>query len=266
MITTAAEYYSKLYQIQDINFPKSDLRIPSWDFIKSHEAFNPRETYYSDERGTTVVELTKDTYEIDKYFVKNPNPEPIYDINLDKREIKTPTYLSVAKDHHAETVYFKCDQFFDDVDLSTKVGVIQYINADNKGGLYVIPFYDIQTEPSKIIFPWVISGKATETAGNIKFALTFYSLNDNRTFDYKLSTQPATSKILYGMDLSEEIEENYELNATLLDEINLRLKEYGDQAQLCWLDLGDLSVPDDSDVSDSDYQVINTIIGLKTKE
>ena len=66
------------------------------------------------------------------------------------------------------------------------------------------------------------------------------------------------------MDLAEEIEEKYEINASLLDEINLRLKEYGDQAELRWLDLTEIEIPDiDSPVTESDYRVIQTIIGEK---
>lgn len=264
MITTAAEYYSKLYDIQQSSSLKNDLRIPSWDYIKSYDGFSSKEKYYTDEKGTEEIKLTKETYEVGKYFIKNPNPEPIYEINLNTRTIKAPNYLSVAKDHFAETVYFKCDKIFEDVDLTTKVGVVQYINANNEGGLYVIPFYDDKAIPGKIVFPWYISGKATEVAGDVKFSFVFYSIDENRNFDYKLNTQPATSKVLYGMDLAEEIEEKYEINASLLDEINLRLKEYGDQAELRWLDLTEIGIPDtDSPVTESDYRVIQTIIGEK---
>ena len=49
MITTAAEYYSKLYDIQQSSSLKNDLRIPSWDYIKSYDGFNSKEKYYTDE-------------------------------------------------------------------------------------------------------------------------------------------------------------------------------------------------------------------------
>lgn len=221
MITTAAEYYKNLYQIQTNYKPDPTFRLPS--------------------------------------------DETVYDINLNTRLIKAPTYLSVARDHEAETIYFKCDRYFDDVDLTTKVGIVQYINANNEGGLFVVPFYDIETEEGKIIFPWVISGKATEAAGNVKFAVQFYSLNDDRTFSYNLNTQQSTSKVLHGMDVADEVADKYDFNATLLDEINQRLYEYAQQATLNWLDLSELGVDNDSPASDEDYKVIETITGEKVK-
>jgi len=35
-----------------------------------------------------------------------PSNEEIYEIDLNKRSISVPKFLSVAKDHQAETIYF----------------------------------------------------------------------------------------------------------------------------------------------------------------
>ena len=68
MITTAAEYYSKLYDIQQSSSLKNDLRIPSWDYIKSYDGFNPKEKYYTDEKGTEEIKLTKENGRVSNYI------------------------------------------------------------------------------------------------------------------------------------------------------------------------------------------------------
>jgi hypothetical protein len=73
-----------------------------------------------------------------------PAGEIVYDIDLNSREINSPKFLSVKKDHKSETVYFRVDRFFDYVDLSTTVCLVQYITPKTKKSrIYVVPFYDI---------------------------------------------------------------------------------------------------------------------------
>jgi hypothetical protein len=137
-----------------------------------------------------------------------PDSEKIYEIDLNKRSIETPTFLSVETDHTAETIFFKVDRFYDNIDLTDSTCVIQYVNARGKTYLYVVPIFDIQSEEGKIIFPWVIQGPATIAAGTIKYAVRFYKVKEGPvdiegkptyTFDYILNTTPATSRILNGM-------------------------------------------------------------------
>lgn len=109
---------------------------------------------------TTSQEYYKNLLEIQNARVNRapetfrlPSGVKTYQIDLNKRTVKAPDYLSVAKDHHAETVYFECNRYFDNVDLTKTTGVVQYVNASNEGGIYVIPFYDVTTKENKIIFP-----------------------------------------------------------------------------------------------------------------
>ena len=62
-------------------------------------------------------------------YYRIPADEPIYKIDLEKREIEAPEFLSVLEDHNAEVIWFKVDRFFDDVDLYGATCWIQYINA-----------------------------------------------------------------------------------------------------------------------------------------
>ena len=102
-----------------------------------------------------------------------PTDEKIYNVDLNARTVEAPEYLSVEKDHRAETIYFKVNRFYDFFDLTQAVCVIQYVNALNMGAYYIVPGYDLETYADYIIVPCVISGAATAAAGNIKFSIRF---------------------------------------------------------------------------------------------
>lgn len=131
-----------------------------------------------------------------------PNSERLIDVDLNTRLITPPEYLSVATDHRAETVFFVMDRFHDNVDLSEMNCVVEFVNADKKSGLYVVPFIDKDTlyQKNRIIVPWLIEGLATAKAGVITYSLKFFQVQkDNYSkFSYILNTQSAKSKILEG--------------------------------------------------------------------
>lgn len=137
-----------------------------------------------------------------------PSDEPIYEINLNNRIIMGPSMLSVTNDHNAETIYFKCDRYFDTMDLANTNCVIQYQNANpstaDGGFIYPVPFIDTTTFAAehKIAFPWVIEGPATAYSGNVTYSIKFYILSENgQDFIYVLNTIPCTGKVLKGMDV-----------------------------------------------------------------
>lgn len=188
MITSAQEYYSNLYRIQDENPPTLALLLPS--------------------------------------------TERIYNINLNTRTIEAPEYLSVETDHKAEAIYFKMPRFFDGVDLTTKTTIIQYENAAGEGHVYLVPFYDVETADrldinegddihQTILFPWLIDRNVAKKAGVVRYNLRIYELASESDLLYSLNTLPAESKILHGIDLSDDTlysvvtltENNYEPNS-----------------------------------------------------
>lgn len=57
-----------------------------------------------------------------------PSDETIYEIDLNSRVIKTPSFLSVKKDQAAETIYFLIDRFAGEIDLANTACLIQYRN------------------------------------------------------------------------------------------------------------------------------------------
>ena len=143
-----------------------------------------------------------------------PGEEKIYNVDMANRKIEAPEFLSVETDHRSEEIYFRTGRYFDSIDLTNTIGIIQYINADNEGRVYAIPYYDVDTlsETNEIIFPWEIDGEATKTAGDVKYSIRFYVLDSNRVVKklvYNLSTLASTSKVLHGIKIDpKELEAN----------------------------------------------------------
>lgn len=166
-----------------------------------------------------------------------PGDEKIYNVDLATRTIEAPEYLSVETDHRSEVIYFKVARYYDAIDLSNTVCVIQYINANKEGRVYAVPYYDIDTlsDTNEMLIPWEVDGEATVAAGDVQYAIRFYKL-DSRITDkrlvYNLNTLTASSKVLHGIDIDpEELQSsnNKEYIATYLDEILAISREIADK-------------------------------------
>lgn len=179
-----------------------------------------------------------------QYEIIQTNDDPIYNIDLNKRIIQAPEFLSVVTDHNSETIYFKMPRYYDHVDLARRdlCLVVQYENSNpdpkKRGYIYKPRFIDITTfeEENEIVFPWVIEGPATMFAGPVTFSIKIYSLNALGEYDYCFNTLPATSKVLHGMDVYAE-SENYHFTATEHESLLLELKRIEEESDLYWIDL-----------------------------
>lgn len=167
-----------------------------------------------------------------------PSSEKIFQVDLTTRKIEAPDFLSVELDHKAETIYFEVDRYFDATDLATTACVVQYVNAEGEGRLYPVPFYDIETfsGDNKMIFPWVIGGEATKAAGDVKYSIRFYKIDETgQYFTYNLNTVFSTSRVLHGMDVSDV--EDYDYPAEVIENIYLRLNRLEGEFDIYWLEL-----------------------------
>lgn len=180
-----------------------------------------------------------------------PGTENIYEIDLNKRTIESPEFLSVSRDHKAETIYFKCPRYFDNIDLTNLVCVVEYINANGDGRVYAVPYYDVDSfslldeengvyEPM-ILFPWCIDGEATRVGGEVTYAVRFFQLNDTGTkMIYNLNTLTAKSKVLHGIEIVnadfEDSEDESNYLATCLEQVMSYAKKASDR-DLYWISL-----------------------------
>lgn len=171
-----------------------------------------------------------------------PHNEKILNIDLNTRTVEVPNYLSVQQDHESETIYFKFDRFYDSVDLTNMVCVIQYQNANGDEYFYPVPFYDITTcgnEPGhKVLIPWCIQGPATQYAGTVEFSILFFRLDINANIIYMLNTLPAKGKILQGQNW--EFKETTKNQITFDDNFMLKVQKILDAENglnLYWLEV-----------------------------
>ena len=187
------------------------------------------------------------------------------------------------------------DRYFDNFDLSRAIGVVEYINADNEGFIYGIPFYDIETlnnimpiypneaydedvynklksSREKILFPWVISSDVTKKAGTVEFSMSFYVLDKDAdqlsmegenavaSFVLRLNLLPTTSTVLPGIELDPTIaglEENVEV-PTLMQLYSMYQTLSGDY-QLYWDESADeMTLNPSNPIADYRSRVITT--------
>lgn len=183
-----------------------------------------------------------------------PRDEQIYNIDLNTRTVEAPAVLGTKNDHYAETIYFKMDRYFDNMDLTTTVGLVQYVNKNAKhddgtkdeGHIWPIPFYDattcVQLDPNdkdKILLPWSIEGFVTKAAGPVEFAFKFYLLDETGTnYIYNLNTKAATSKVVDSMNVITEENENFSMSADDIEKIINEMQALREVAtnKVTWID------------------------------
>lgn len=176
------------------------------------------------------------------YAILLPTDETIFEVDLETRKVEAPKFLSLHSDNYAETIYFKVDRFYDNMDLADTVCSIQYINSGIKGDegrSYLVPFFDITTykEQNKILFPWQISGEVARAPGNITFSIRFFKLNDLNQYIYEINTLPAVSKILAGLDIDlDQYDDKYE-NSDIITNLQNRIDELSRMSDLYWIEV-----------------------------
>ena len=134
-----------------------------------------------------------------------PLDEPRIQVDLNTRQIKISEseysdFLSMEKDHRAETVQFEVDRYFEDVDLFNCTCIVEYINAKGQMRIYPVTLKDIKSLESqhRMILGWSLGNEATAAAGTITFSLSFYAINtETHSVVYSLQTAPAQGNILW---------------------------------------------------------------------
>lgn len=194
-------------------------------------------------------------------FFRMPPEEGFFEIDLNTRKIAVPSKatsidmtpsfaengIGVQGDHSAEILYFKCDRYFDAMDLAlcqpnadenAKVQGACWIQWKRPGDTvpHLTPAYnfDVNDEsdeyyPDTIIFGWPLSSEATAVAGDLEFSVRFVQWDPEKNqyrnipteLSYSLSTIPAKCSIK--ASLVEQINlADFEIEDTLNTEIEKR--------------------------------------------
>ena len=152
----------------------------------------------------------KDLITIKPLYVMLPIDEAPFEINANTRTITVPNDFSkcsgVQLDNYAEIITFTIDRYFDYKDLAapgTQIAV-QWINESANPkveGVSFIQLVDLETygAENKIRFGWPITGEMTAAAGNLRFAVRFFTSQTDEdgkiTFNYLFNTTPASIPI-----------------------------------------------------------------------
>ena len=167
-----------------------------------------------------------------------PSTENIYELDLNSRTITAPEFLSNYTDHAAEVIYFKCDRYFDYMDLSTCTIVVQYKNALGESRLYAVPFVDVATcsLENKMLIPWCVDGNVTAQAGEVKFSIRFYKIDINGSvMEYSLTTLPAKSKVLEAMNVIEDDAEPFVFTPSQYEQVLSQIASIAKHNDLEWI-------------------------------
>lgn len=181
-----------------------------------------------------------------------PSKDSIYELDLNTRQAKLPQFAGVQYDHNAEVIYFKCPRYYENVDLTEMVCIIQYINAKGQAGVYWVPYYDTNyygdeenigefIENPTMLIPWVLGGLATAATGKLTFSIRLYKLhkdaNNEYHYKYNLSTRPQTLNIVVGMELSDEDLSRYEEMDTVVAQLYQAIQTAMDNAAVYWTEV-----------------------------
>ena len=193
-----------------------------------------------------MITTNKDYME-NLHIIQNQNPpslallpkaEKVYKIDLATRQVESPKFLSVSKDHVSETIYFEVDRYADYMDLSHTTCIVQYINAAGEARIYPVPFFDTTTKANerKMLLPWCIDAGVARKKGTVEFSFRFYLVDEQgEYFLYNLNTSPAKSEVLEGMEV-QELTDDYNLSSSQFDTIMQEIAKLN-RPCLCWTEL-----------------------------
>lgn len=176
-------------------------------------------------------------------FAQLPAVENIYNIDAATREIDSPDYISVERDHKSETLYFAIDRYVGYMDLASTSCIITYRNEEAKiAKYYCVPFYDIYTfsKEKKMLIPWCIDAAVAAKAGKVTYSFQFFKISETndengqpvKVLSYSLNTQPGSSRIKQGMEIDkEEMDTDYLLKATQYQELKSNIDMLTEQVK-----------------------------------
>lgn len=148
----------------------------------------------------------------------------IIDKNL--RTIPVPSngsVLGVTGDNNVNRVNFKMERYYDGNDLSTFKIRISYINANGDNNFYDAT--DMVVEDGNMIFTWLIASDVVAYAGNVSFAVRFFTVDDTDPTKIvkSFNTSIVTANVIQGMYVSDGMsqEDQHDIITQLLSMIEI---------------------------------------------
>lgn len=196
----AASVNGDIYSINSINNRNTAITLQDTNYAASYQALLAQ-------LQATIIALNEQ---------KNLDMVHLFTIDLNTRSITAPldfeSFLGVVGEHKSEVITFVVDRYYDDVDLTRMMIVVEYINADGESKVSPIVVRDYETglqldDPrfqNKILFDWFIDSSMTSKAGIVSFAVRFYMTDENGRLVYSLRTKPYESRIIDALPLNQQ--------------------------------------------------------------
>lgn len=190
----------------NVLFEKAWTDLKKEDKLDEIDAANKDKTAFAD--LAHYFAYINDLIKINPLYVMLPIDEAPFEINANTRTIKVPGDFAkcsgVQSDNYAEIVTFTIDRYFDYKDLSQAQIAVQWVNESANPkveGVSFIELIDLETygAENKIRFGWPLTAEMTAAAGNLRFAVRFFTTstdeNNKIAFNYIFNTTVASIPI-----------------------------------------------------------------------
>lgn len=202
----------------------------------------------------------------EKYAVL-PLDEAHFFIDANTRTIDIPSDfrkngVGVQGDDSAETLYFKINRFFDDMDFGRDdVYILVQWEAGGKSGVSNTFRKDITSDPDYVIFGWLLDKQICQT-GSVKFSVRIISWADvsHTQLLYSFNTLTATVGINTSLDFEiKELQANQDIAAIIKN----RIKESPEPSQTIQLNAPVFVLPEEgTEYLDLDANGIKSLLAL----
>lgn len=149
--------------------------------------------------------------------------DQILTIDLNTRVISIPAIVSnlgVASDDDVKRIYFRMPKQYGEFDMSKFDIRVNYMNADKKGGIYVVNDTSVDNTEGTLTFSWLLDRHVIEKAGDVIFNVCMKILDGEGVVIKEFNTTTATLPVKAGLETEEAVVEN---NPTAFDCVLARL-------------------------------------------
>ena len=171
--------------------------------------------------------------------------DDILTVDLDSRIINIPknvTNLGVQSDDNVRKLHFRVPRYYCDVDLSTFVIRINYMNAKKGGDVYDVPTSEVVDD--MICFDWEVGRNAVAWNGEVKFIVCLKNVDAEGNVLREFNTTIATLPVLPGLETGEAVINEYH---DLLEEWKAALFGAGDTVEQEIMDAKDNAIANIAD-------------------
>lgn len=126
-------------------------------------------------------------------------------VEIDGREVVMPSTenLVVKRDTMSRGIEFSMPRYYDGVDMSTKIILIQFLNANKEPDCCAA--VNVSSNDEYLFFTWIIDGNATAYKGMVTYSIAFIGYSEHNDF-YVWQTKLGYIFVEDGLNVIEMLE------------------------------------------------------------